>query len=164
MVNDRQRRHNDITTTTNNNNTTPPSSLPHISATLDLHGYRRDEAKPRIASFLEQHDGWVLIVTGTGQHSHDGPVLRDYVASLLQRRQMQHFLHPQNRGKLCGVGIVRCCVPAIGGTGGQQGADCGSRDGCNEGQSCTTGGTTDTSVAAAFTEQSVTVGRVGIWK
>ena len=105
MMKGRQRRHNGIsntttttTTTNNNNNTTPPSSLPHISATLDLHGYRRDEAKPRIASFLEQHDGWVLIVTGTGQHSHDGPVLRDYVASLLQRRQMQHFLHPQNRG------------------------------------------------------------------
>lgn len=50
-------------------------------ATLDLHGLSREEARRRTRYFLENsiHHGYrtVLLITGRGQHSAVGPVLRD---------------------------------------------------------------------------------------
>jgi DNA-nicking Smr family endonuclease len=57
------------------------------AATLDLHGLVRDEAVARSRAFLEHaaRQGWeaVLIVTGKGLHSDEGPVLRRAVERLL---------------------------------------------------------------------------------
>jgi DNA-nicking Smr family endonuclease len=54
---------------------------------LDLHGLTRDEALNRTRAFLGHaaRQGWpvVLIVTGKGLHSSDGPVLRRAVERLL---------------------------------------------------------------------------------
>ena len=55
---------------------------------LDLHGLSRDEALVRTRGFLRHaaQQGWpaVLIVTGKGLHSSEGPVLRRAVEQLLQ--------------------------------------------------------------------------------
>lgn len=67
-------------------------------------------------------------------------------------------------GELCGVGVIQCEVPAIGGTGEHQGADFVSRDCSDEGQACTTGGETGTSITAGCVEQSFPLNRVGIRK
>lgn len=57
------------------------------SAVLDLHGLGRDEALARTRAFLGHaaRQGWplVLVVTGKGLHSQDGPVLRRAVEQLL---------------------------------------------------------------------------------
>jgi DNA-nicking Smr family endonuclease len=54
---------------------------------LDLHGLTRDEALHRTRAFLGHaaRQGWpvVLIVTGKGLHSSEGPVLRRAVERLL---------------------------------------------------------------------------------
>ena len=54
---------------------------------LDLHGLTRDEALARTRTFLGHaaRQGWpvVLIVTGKGLHSAEGPVLRQAVECLL---------------------------------------------------------------------------------
>lgn len=42
-------------------------------------------------------DVWVLVITGSGAHSPDGPVLRNSVEALLQKRQMQ-FITNRGRG------------------------------------------------------------------
>lgn len=56
---------------------------------LDLHGLSRDEALVRTHAFLAQaaRQGWqtVVIVTGKGLHSPEGPVLRQAVEQLLGR-------------------------------------------------------------------------------
>lgn len=78
--------------------------------TLDLHGYRVDEAIRGVTDFLEHYRSvfkdqysslasrsptfaTVLIITGTGNHSsaHGGPVLIHAVEDLLQRRQMAYI-------------------------------------------------------------------------
>ena len=66
--------------------------------TIDLHGYRKSEAIAALTSFLErnQGQGWVTVITGSGAHSHNGPILRTAVQSLLEKRQMEFTL---NRGK-----------------------------------------------------------------
>jgi DNA-nicking Smr family endonuclease len=57
------------------------------AATLDLHGLTREEALPRVRTFLAHaaRQKWplVLIVTGKGLHSQAGPVLR---------RAVEHYL------------------------------------------------------------------------
>ncbi|TLM59322.1 MAG: DNA mismatch repair protein MutS [Deltaproteobacteria bacterium] len=57
------------------------------AATLDLHGLTRDEAVARARTFLAGavRQGWplVVIVTGKGLHSQEGPVLRRAVETLL---------------------------------------------------------------------------------
>ena len=64
---------------------------------LDLHGLTRDVAIRRVTDFLEQHHAtkanWVCIVTGTGSHSVQGPVLRSEVQRLLERRQIEFSKH-----------------------------------------------------------------------
>lgn len=57
------------------------------AAELDLHGLTRDEALSRTRTFLAHasRQGWpvVVIVTGKGLHSSEGPVLRRAVEQLL---------------------------------------------------------------------------------
>ncbi len=54
---------------------------------LDLHGLHRDEALRKTRTFLAHavRQGWevVIIVTGKGLHSNEGPVLRQAVERLL---------------------------------------------------------------------------------
>jgi len=58
---------------------------------LDLHGLTRDEALVRTRAFLAHaaRQGWpvVLLVTGKGLHSSEGPVLRRAVERLLAETQ-----------------------------------------------------------------------------
>jgi D-ribose pyranose/furanose isomerase RbsD len=83
---------------------TPPTP-PSLS--IDLHGYRKSEGIKALTLFLEEvvsrsrmrtrnGDVWVLVVTGSGAHSSEGPVLRDAVKNLLEKRQMEYSI---NRGK-----------------------------------------------------------------
>mmetsp|Transcript_28385 Transcript_28385/g.31398 ORF Transcript_28385/g.31398 Transcript_28385/m.31398 type:complete len:303 (+) Transcript_28385:49-957(+) len=74
-----------------------------IVATLDLHGFRRDRAIREVTDFLDRvsksvdEQCWVIIITGSGAHSHgEGPILRTAVQVLLQKREMTFFL---NRGR-----------------------------------------------------------------
>jgi len=57
------------------------------AGTLDLHGLTRDEALARTRAFLAHaaRQKWpvVLLVTGKGLHSQEGPVLRREVERLL---------------------------------------------------------------------------------
>lgn len=73
-----------------------------IVATLDLHGCRKDQAIRELTNFLEEmskHPGnecWVKIITGSGSHSQEGPVLRSKVSELLLKRDIDFAL---NRGR-----------------------------------------------------------------
>lgn len=62
----------------------------NISGTLDLHGYVRDEALQRLAQFISgaYHRGSkaVLVVTGKGLNSPDGPVLQGSVDAWLREQ------------------------------------------------------------------------------
>lgn len=82
------------------------------SKTIDLHGFTKIQAIERTTFFLDQirhkHRNrnytkttvsgplTVTIITGSGKHSTDGPVLRDAIQKLLQKRQMSFQL---NHGK-----------------------------------------------------------------
>lgn len=61
-----------------------------IEASLDLHGLTRSEALVKVGHFLD--NAWfhqlrtLLIVTGKGTHSADGPVLRTSLEEYLQSR------------------------------------------------------------------------------
>ncbi|KAG7364847.1 Smr domain containing protein [Nitzschia inconspicua] len=68
-----------------------------IVASIDLHGYRKSEAISRLTEFLDQTTRkynrkggpcWVEVITGSGAHSIDGPVIRPAVQALLEQRQM----------------------------------------------------------------------------
>ena len=53
-------------------------------ATLDLHGFKTEQARQRLRGFLErgarQHSGQpILVITGKGSRSPDGPRLRPMV-------------------------------------------------------------------------------------
>jgi DNA-nicking Smr family endonuclease len=58
-------------------------------AVLDLHGLTIDDATARAGFFLQNavhHNlGTVLIITGKGLHSNDGPVLQEAIKKLLRR-------------------------------------------------------------------------------
>ncbi|MGK2906495.1 MAG: Smr/MutS family protein [Desulfuromonadales bacterium] len=60
---------------------------------LDLHGLTVDEASAKVGYFLmdASHQGFqtVLIITGKGLHSSDGPVLRQAVEKLLNHHREQ---------------------------------------------------------------------------
>jgi Smr domain len=78
------------------------SNNTEITATLDLHGHSRSKAISTLTQFLDQvttdNRGsgesaiWVQVITGSGIHSTEGPVLRDAVKDLLSRRQMLYTL------------------------------------------------------------------------
>jgi len=63
------------------------SSMPK----LDLHGFTKENAIRQLTTFLERHEmaPWVCVVTGTGSHSSDGPVIRNAVKKLLSKRKME---------------------------------------------------------------------------
>lgn len=59
-------------------------------ATLDLHGFARQDVEAKLLSFITnaRHQGWqvLLVITGKGLHSPDGEgVLRSAVEDFLQR-------------------------------------------------------------------------------
>lgn len=58
---------------------------------LDLHGFTKENAIRQLTTFLERHEmaPWVCVVTGTGSHSPDGPVIRNAVKKLLTKRKME---------------------------------------------------------------------------
>jgi hypothetical protein len=78
---------------------------------IDLHGLTKDDAISTVANFLNTHRASphlkqksnshykpvpVIIITGSGKHSHSGPVLRTAVEKYLQKREMNYVI---NRGK-----------------------------------------------------------------
>jgi len=78
-------------------------------ACLDLHGYRKEAAIRALTDFIERLslnrptcDGsvWVNVITGSGQHSSQGPVLRTAVDKLLRKRQMKFILNADKGGFL----------------------------------------------------------------
>lgn len=60
-------------------------------AQLDLHGHTAEEARTRVMHFLQnavvQGHQVVLVITGKGLHSAEGPVLKQAVEQLLRRPQ-----------------------------------------------------------------------------
>eukprot|EP00565_Helicotheca_tamesis_P007403 CAMPEP_0185726638 /NCGR_PEP_ID=MMETSP1171-20130828/2551_1 /TAXON_ID=374046 /ORGANISM="Helicotheca tamensis, Strain CCMP826" /LENGTH=364 /DNA_ID=CAMNT_0028395025 /DNA_START=231 /DNA_END=1325 /DNA_ORIENTATION=- len=99
----------------------PPQSLPNQSQQqctykIDLHGMKEQGALSSLSRFLEdcrnlyqkrlakyaregdgglrrgEEEKWALVITGSGAHSPNGPVLRTAVQSLLIRRQMTYTL------------------------------------------------------------------------
>lgn len=61
-------------------------------ATLDLHGFARQDVEAKLTSFIAnaRHHGWqvLLVITGKGLHSPEGEgVLRSAVEDFLQRRK-----------------------------------------------------------------------------
>jgi len=77
----------------------PPTPTP--VASIDLHGCKKEVAVRSVTKFLEScvqnhasHSGklWVCIITGSGHHSPAGPVLRDAVRSLLDKREMEYTI------------------------------------------------------------------------
>jgi len=78
-----------------------------VVATLDLHYKTKAMAIASLTSFLsetvrkygtekDQKGIWVRIITGTGHHSKQGPILRLAVQKILKKREMSHVL---NEGK-----------------------------------------------------------------
>jgi len=61
----------------------------HISQELDLHGFLRDEALQQLHSFITNayNQGWssVLVITGKGLNSPEGPVLQRAVDAWLRK-------------------------------------------------------------------------------
>mmetsp|Transcript_19409 Transcript_19409/g.42186 ORF Transcript_19409/g.42186 Transcript_19409/m.42186 type:complete len:301 (+) Transcript_19409:146-1048(+) len=68
--------------------------------TLDLHGYNKSEGVRRTTEFLDRtrtrnknvEKAWVLIITGSGAHSSDGPVLRGAIESILVKRKIEYHV------------------------------------------------------------------------
>lgn len=67
--------------------TVHPRSL-KIESTLDLHGMRAQAAEISLRQFIDEsyRRGWkkVLIIHGKGNHSKDGPVLKDTVMQVVR--------------------------------------------------------------------------------
>lgn len=68
-------------------------------ATLDLHGNTKDQAISKMTFFFSEvvrryGGGQVLIITGSGSHSNNGPVLRQAVKATLDKRQMTYTINP----------------------------------------------------------------------
>jgi hypothetical protein len=63
---------------------TKPVVVP--AATIDLHGYKRDEGIAAVTAFVESSqrqfppptDAWVCIITGSGHHSPSGMYMHYY--------------------------------------------------------------------------------------
>lgn len=75
-----------------------------VAATIDLHGKNKEKAISQLTQFLSEtvrrhgsgtREGmWVLIITGAGNHSQNGPVLRNAVQSTLEKRRMKYKIQP----------------------------------------------------------------------
>lgn len=79
--------------------------------TLDLHGCTKPQAIRRVTDFLDFHRTkdkkkknaysnklWLCIVTGSGVHSQEGPILRNAVQTLFQKRHMEFQLNRPGKG------------------------------------------------------------------
>lgn len=81
-----------------------------VAAELDLHGLTRDEAVARAEAFLAHaaRQGWeaVVIVTGKGLHSSEGPVLRRAVEQLLARSRATVLEWGEAPRRLGGAGAL----------------------------------------------------------
>ena len=78
----------------------------NIQDTLDLHGETKEKAIAKLTSFLDtirhkhkhkwrqtqQQQFMVTIITGSGSHGFDGPVLRNAVQKTLNKREMNYDL------------------------------------------------------------------------
>jgi hypothetical protein len=79
-----------------------PTSDDKPVGSIDLHGYTKSQGISALTSFLDQvsrrckGNVWVLVITGSGAHSSCGPVLRNAVQNLLDKRKMKYTC---NRGK-----------------------------------------------------------------
>jgi len=69
------------------------SHLDRTTPMLDLHGLQKEDAIKAATRFLEIHENsgsFVIIITGSGSHSPNGPVLRSAVDNMLRRRMMEY--------------------------------------------------------------------------
>jgi hypothetical protein len=79
---------------------------PIPQGTIDLHGYNKSKAIRMLTMFMEQQASnrkstnsnqvWVLVITGSGAHSNEGPVLRTAIEAVFRKRQMKYIV---NNGK-----------------------------------------------------------------
>lgn len=80
----------------------------NLQATIDLHGYTKENAIRKLTDFMEaaasssvnnsnKHKPWVCVVTGKGSHSGatGGPVLKSAVHKLLVKRNMEYYYSKQ---------------------------------------------------------------------
>ncbi len=80
-------------------------------AEIDLHGLTTEEASQRVRYFLDNsaHHGYspLLIITGRGNNSADGPVLRNAVEGMLSR-DLRHMIREWGRApvRLGGDGAI----------------------------------------------------------
>lgn len=75
-----------------------------VAATLDLHGFTKDKAIKHFTDFIASTKWyhlknttsdaplttplWAEVITGSGSHSSNGPILRDAIRALLDKRKM----------------------------------------------------------------------------
>lgn len=77
--------------------------------TLDLHGCTKLQAIEKLTSFLDQirtrnykhNQRFVTIITGSGKHSSHGPVLRQAIQHVLEKREMTFHLNDKGKGSFC---------------------------------------------------------------
>ena len=60
------------------------------SRIIDLHGYTTAEAKVALDELVRSQDTYVRIIVGKGNHSENGPVLREFVKRFLLSKNI-HF-------------------------------------------------------------------------
>ena len=60
------------------------------SRIIDLHGYTTAEAKVALDELVRSQDSYVRIIVGKGNHSENGPVLREFVKRFLLSKNI-HF-------------------------------------------------------------------------
>ena len=60
------------------------------SKIIDLHGYTTSEAKVVLDELLRSESGYVRMIVGKGNHSAEGPVLREFVKKFLLSKNV-HF-------------------------------------------------------------------------
>ena len=56
---------------------------------IDLHGYTTAEARAILDDELKENIKHLRVITGKGNHSEYGPVLRDYVKNYLNDRRIR---------------------------------------------------------------------------
>ncbi len=60
------------------------------SKIIDLHGHTTSEAKIALDELLKSNESYVRIIVGKGNHSKEGPVLRDFVKKYFLSKNI-HF-------------------------------------------------------------------------
>jgi len=58
---------------------------------IDLHGYTLEETRVAITELLDSDEySHIRIITGKGLHSENGPILKDFIRSYLEKNNI-HF-------------------------------------------------------------------------